>query len=155
MRTSVNLANLVPFDGYQSLFGFTGQAQDSNTGLQNNLNRWYNASLGNWMSQDPLGLGPDSNPYRYVGNSPTNYTDPKGTNIHPLRDLPPRHPFPFGPGSGPFPFPKIVPPPPLPGAPELPTLPFDTCPDDNEPPKKLPPPPPPDQTPPSPQQPQH
>ena len=26
------------------LFGFTGRAFDSNTGLQNNLNRWYDAS---------------------------------------------------------------------------------------------------------------
>src|SRR5207249_10261621 len=27
---------------------------------------------------DPLGLAPDSNPYRYVGNSPTNAVDPTG-----------------------------------------------------------------------------
>ena len=28
--------------------------------------------------QDPSGLGPDVNPYRYCGNSPTNGTDPTG-----------------------------------------------------------------------------
>ena len=30
------------------LFGFTGRAFDTNTGLQNNGRRWYNASLGRW-----------------------------------------------------------------------------------------------------------
>ena len=60
------------------LFGFTGRAFDPNTGLQNNLNRWYNASLGRWESPDPMGLGPDSNPYRYCGNGPTDGTDPSG-----------------------------------------------------------------------------
>jgi hypothetical protein len=30
------------------------------------------------MSVDPLGLGPDGNPFRYVGNEPTNVTDPSG-----------------------------------------------------------------------------
>jgi RHS repeat-associated protein len=40
--------------------------------------RWYNPVDGNWWSQDPLGLGPDMNPYRYVGNDPTGGTDPYG-----------------------------------------------------------------------------
>jgi RHS repeat-associated protein len=40
--------------------------------------RWYSSANGTWMSQDPLGLGPDSNPYRYAYNSPTNLTDPNG-----------------------------------------------------------------------------
>jgi hypothetical protein len=31
------------------------------------------------MSEDPLGLGPDRNPTRYVGNAPTMYADPTGT----------------------------------------------------------------------------
>ena len=30
------------------------------------------------MSQDPAGLGPDSNPYRYCGNGPTDGTDASG-----------------------------------------------------------------------------
>lgn len=35
------------------------------------------------MSQDPLGLGAgDNNLYRYVGNRPTNATDPSGLEIH-------------------------------------------------------------------------
>jgi hypothetical protein len=34
------------------------------------------------MSQDPSGLGPDTNPYRYVGNSPTNFVDPSGLAVY-------------------------------------------------------------------------
>ncbi|MGA2069538.1 MAG: RHS repeat-associated core domain-containing protein [Thermoguttaceae bacterium] len=60
------------------LFGYTGSHYDAATGLQWNLNRWYNPSLQRWMGQDPLGLGPDANPYRYCGNGPTNATDPTG-----------------------------------------------------------------------------
>jgi RHS repeat-associated protein len=60
-------------------FGFTGRFYDKATGLQNNLHRWYDASTGRWLSEDPIGFGAgDANLYRYVGNSPTMYTDPTG-----------------------------------------------------------------------------
>jgi uncharacterized protein RhaS with RHS repeats len=39
----------------------------------------YDSKTGRWMQQDPIGFaGGDANLYRYVGNSPTNYTDPAG-----------------------------------------------------------------------------
>ena len=60
------------------LFGYTGKYYDTATGLQWNLNRWYNPQLQRWMSQDPLGLEPDSNAYRYCDNGPTDRTDPSG-----------------------------------------------------------------------------
>ncbi len=61
------------------LFGFTGRAFDTNTGLQNNDNRWYNASVGRWESPDPDGFtAGDTNEYRYCDNSPANATDPTG-----------------------------------------------------------------------------
>ena len=41
-------------------------------------NRWFDAVTGRWLSQDPSGLSPDSNPYRYCGNGPTNGVDPTG-----------------------------------------------------------------------------
>ena len=59
-------------------FEYTGRLFDKDTGLQNNLNRWYDPKIGRWLSEDPIGLGPDVNPYRYVGNSPSNYIDPSG-----------------------------------------------------------------------------
>ena len=66
--------------GYvEEAFGFTGRFYDQATGLQNNLNRWYDASVGRWLSEDPIGFeGGDANLYRYVGNSPTMYVDPSG-----------------------------------------------------------------------------
>jgi len=52
-----------------SLFLFTGRPFDSDTQLQNNLNRWYDARVGRWLSADPIGFaGGDGNLYRYVGN---------------------------------------------------------------------------------------
>jgi RHS repeat-associated protein len=60
-------------------FAYTGRFFDKNTGLQNNLNRWYDASIGRWMSEDPTGFDAgDANLYRYVGNSPVNGVDPEG-----------------------------------------------------------------------------
>ena len=58
------------------LFGYTGKAFDRATGLQNNLNRWYDPSVGTWLSEDPAAA--DENLYRYAGNGPTDGTDPSG-----------------------------------------------------------------------------
>ncbi len=61
------------------IFGYTGKQFDEFTGLQNNLNRWYNPRLGKFISQDPIGFaGGDANLYRYVGNRATSYVDPYG-----------------------------------------------------------------------------
>ena len=59
-----------------SAFGYAGGMTDWATGLQLNGKRWYDPGAGTWLSEDPSGLGPDVNPYRYCGNSPTNGTDP-------------------------------------------------------------------------------
>ena len=66
-------------------FGYTGRYYDAATGLQWNLNRWYNPRLQRWMGQDPLGLGPDANPYRYCRNDPTIYCDPTGLDAQEIR----------------------------------------------------------------------
>ena len=61
------------------LFAFTGRALDESTALQNNLNRWYDAQTGRWLSQDPIAFnGGDANLHRYVGNQPTHGIDPSG-----------------------------------------------------------------------------
>jgi RHS repeat-associated protein len=61
------------------LFGFTGRPLDEATGSQNNLNRWYDAVLGRWMSEDPSGFGSrDTNLYRYCVNGVNDSTDPTG-----------------------------------------------------------------------------
>ena len=64
--------------GASCLFAYTGEALDTATGLQNNDNRWYNSITGRWLSQDPSGLVPDSNPYRYCGNAAPTRVDSTG-----------------------------------------------------------------------------
>ncbi len=46
------------------LFGYTGRAFDDETGLQNNLHRWYDPVTGRWASEDPIGFAAgDANLY--------------------------------------------------------------------------------------------
>lgn len=67
-------------------YGYTGREYDVGIsptlqldgGLQYSRARYYDPQAKRWISQDPLGLAPDTNPYRYAGNSPTNFTDPSG-----------------------------------------------------------------------------
>jgi RHS repeat-associated protein len=60
-------------------FGFTGREYDPETGLDYYRARYYDTWVGQFISPDPLGFGAgDANLYRYVGNSPTNFTDPTG-----------------------------------------------------------------------------
>jgi RHS repeat-associated protein len=62
-----------------SLFLFTARPFDADTELQNNLNRWYDASVGRWLSEDPVGFAAgDGNLYRYVGNAALGGSDPLG-----------------------------------------------------------------------------
>jgi RHS repeat-associated protein len=67
------------------LFGFTGRQFDRVSGLQNNLNRWYDAGVGRWISEDPIGFaGGDANLVRYVGNRVvSNESDPDGLKPRP------------------------------------------------------------------------
>jgi len=61
------------------LFSYTGKAFDTDTALQNNINRWYDASIGRWLSTDPIGFeGNDTNLYRYVSNTPNLSLDYNG-----------------------------------------------------------------------------
>jgi RHS repeat-associated protein len=62
----------------ESLFLFTARPLDADTGLQNNLNRWYDPSVGRWLSEDPVSAGDDFNLYRYVGGNPIVFVDPTG-----------------------------------------------------------------------------
>ncbi len=57
---------------------FTGR-EDDGTGLYFYRARYYSPSLQRFLSEDPLGFGGgDPNLYAYVGNRPTNLTDPGG-----------------------------------------------------------------------------
>ena len=64
------------------LFYFTARPLEKETGLQNNLNRWYEAPTGKWLSADPIGFDAgDGNLYRYVANYATNASDPEGREL--------------------------------------------------------------------------
>jgi len=65
------------------LFGFTGRERDTETGLQYNRARYYDPSVGRFISQDPSGFrGNDANLYRYAYNSPLIFLDPTGLQAY-------------------------------------------------------------------------
>ncbi len=58
---------------------FTGREFDTETGVYYYRMRYYQAGPGRFISEDPLAFAAgDENLYRYVGNSPTAFTDPSG-----------------------------------------------------------------------------
>ena len=61
------------------IFGNHGKPLDEVTGLQNNLERWLDAYLAQWISEDPINVhSGDFNFRRYVLNSPLQHVDPDG-----------------------------------------------------------------------------
>ena len=60
-----------------------------------NPSRWYDATVGKWLSEDPSGfVGGDGNLYRYGENAPTDGVVPSG-----LLDFPVAGPVPVSPGK--------------------------------------------------------
>jgi RHS repeat-associated protein len=84
------LLNQITYDSYGNIthqtnpsvtfrFGYTGREWDGETGQYYYRARYYDARVGRFLSTDPIGFtAGDANLYRYVGNSPTNFTDPSG-----------------------------------------------------------------------------
>ena len=59
-------------------YAYTGREFDSDTGLYYYRARWYDAKVGRFLSEDPIGFGGGVNQFRYVGNNPLNAVDPSG-----------------------------------------------------------------------------
>ncbi len=58
---------------------YTGREPDQHTGLIYYRARWFDAKLGRFISEDPIGFAAgDANLSRYVGNSTPNAVDPSG-----------------------------------------------------------------------------
>ena len=62
-----------------NFFGYTGRELDpGNAGLYYYRARFYEPSVGRFLSEDPIGFNGGINFYAYVGNNPINANDPMG-----------------------------------------------------------------------------
>ena len=62
-----------------TIFGYTAQRYDTETGLYYYKARHFSPTLGRFLQTDPIGYaGGDLNLYAYVGNDPMNFRDPLG-----------------------------------------------------------------------------
>ncbi|KAI9129302.1 FG-GAP-like repeat-containing protein [Acaryochloris sp. CCMEE 5410] len=85
-----NVLNHVTYDSFGQItsetnpetdfrFGYTGREFDEETGKYFYRARYYDARVGKFISEDPIGFSAgDVNLSRYVFNSPVNFTDPSG-----------------------------------------------------------------------------
>jgi RHS repeat-associated protein len=64
---------------YNWNYFFQGKRYDASVSLYDSRERVYSPILMRSLQADPLGLGPDNNAYRYVGNAPTSLIDPTGS----------------------------------------------------------------------------
>ena len=53
---------------------YCGYWHDTETGLSQTQNRYYNPNLSTWINRDPIGYGGGNNLYGYVGDDPTDET---------------------------------------------------------------------------------
>jgi RHS repeat-associated protein len=84
-----SLANTYLYDSFGNLsastgtltnpFQYTGRDYDPETGLRYYRARYYDPAIGRFINEDPIGLAGGPNLYAYVGNGPTQFTDPDGT----------------------------------------------------------------------------
>src|SRR5216684_4035843 len=59
-------------------FQYTGRESDSETGLYYYRARYYDPSVGRFLSEDPIGFRSGINFYPYASNSPVLFNDPTG-----------------------------------------------------------------------------
>jgi len=73
-------------------FAFTGRELDTEVGLYYYRARYYDATVGRFLSEDPIGFtGGDPSLTRYVLNSPTDSTDPAGLRVYLIAGAPSPH----------------------------------------------------------------
>ncbi len=64
-------------NGFSNPYQYTGRERDGN-GLYYYRARYYSASIGRFVSEDPIGLAGGLNTYAYVGGDPISNIDPLG-----------------------------------------------------------------------------
>jgi RHS repeat-associated protein len=107
-----NVVNEITYDAFGNVvlesngnvefrFGYTGRELDEETGDYYYRSRYYDSTIGRFVNEDTIGFeGGDANLYRYVSNSPTNYTDPSGNFRLSLGPPPVTSPSPVTPPPG-------------------------------------------------------
>jgi RHS repeat-associated protein len=70
--------NTTATEGIFNPFRYTGREQDPETGLYYYRARYYDPTIGRFLSEDPVRYWGGVDFYKYVGNDPTNVTDPSG-----------------------------------------------------------------------------
>jgi RHS repeat-associated protein len=71
-------AGVQSYSSVTNNFRFPGQYYDQETGLHYNYNRYYDPSVGRYLTPDPIGQAGGLNLFAYVGNDPVNNFDPMG-----------------------------------------------------------------------------
>jgi len=67
-----------PITGYRLLFA--GREWLNQVGISDHRNRYYSASMGRWITVDPIRMAGGLNMYEYGSNDPINVVDPMGEN---------------------------------------------------------------------------
>ncbi|MGA9413411.1 MAG: RHS repeat-associated core domain-containing protein [Terriglobales bacterium] len=91
-NSSGTLANTYTFDAFGKLtastgtlanpFQYTGRESDQETGLYYYRARFYDSSVGRFITEDPIGFRAGIDFYRYVRNNPVDMIDPTGLCEH-------------------------------------------------------------------------
>jgi RHS repeat-associated protein len=73
-------AGQLSFASEDNIIGYAGYIQDAETQLKLARNRYYNPTLGRWLTRDPIGYEDGSNLYEYSADNPPTVQDPTGLN---------------------------------------------------------------------------
>ncbi|MDR3762572.1 MAG: RHS repeat-associated core domain-containing protein, partial [Acidobacteriota bacterium] len=73
-----SFGNTTATEGIHNPFRYTGREHDTETGLYYYRARYYDPSIGRFVSEDPVRFKAGVNFYPYVMNAPTFFVDPLG-----------------------------------------------------------------------------
>ena len=68
--------------GAPIMYGFTGREWDGPIGMWYYRARYYSASVGRFVSEDPVGFQAGPNFFAYAINRPTRFVDPTGLDVN-------------------------------------------------------------------------